>query len=491
VDDSPSAQHALRRRKTPHHETGADVETLAVHATTTAKADDEAPTAAAPRKRPRTNDPTTGDANRINAGEVEQMAMDVTESEKGDRMEMDLLDTVVLSPAASPNCELLLKVELPPEVEKLAEDAVAANKLVLDHLMAQAKKNAAKAAEKALPPSPEPPIPEVIHTFTPTPIDEFPPVHSRTSTRIFDNLDHKQAEVWLMLEFPHVFVQPLDHGFYPPHIAPEMVHLIRDAIQLALGVNGIKVTAPAPHIEVDRLDKAPFTYLVRGMSVNDADKLATQYCLASKSVGLLVYKAGIQAPTFLGSIEGLTIADQEDHYAVLNLVAQTFVDGPVGTILAEISASNPKYAEHQSTDDRVRSILQTLRGHHFEMSSTSGSKRVNFNVYIESPTDDDSDWARLLDTVHATIYKSPLLGTGFHGSLWNCNTCHGVDHPSGLCPFPLLPGWIKATPHKPISDFRRTCAQNLSQTAEVERAQRRDTARGRGTPLRARGTPRR
>ena len=233
-----------------------------------------------------------------------------------------------------------------------------------------------------------------------------------------------------------------------------MVHLIRDGIQLALGVTGIKVTAPSPHDNVDRLDKAPFTYLVHGMSISDADKLVTQYCLASKSIGLLIYKAGIQAPTYLGSVEGLTINDEEDHFSVLNLVAQTYLEGAVGVVLVEISESNPNLQGHESANDRVRAILQTLTGHRFNMNSTLGAKRVNFNLYIESPTDDDSDWARLLETVHETTYRDPLLGNGFHGALWNCNTCHGVDHPSGLCPFPAVPGWIKATPIAPIVEYR-------------------------------------
>ena len=56
-----------------------------------------------------------------------------------------------------------------------------------------------------------------------------------------------------------------------PHIALEMVHLIGDVIQLALRVTRIKVTAPSPHNHVDRFDKALFTYLVHGMSINDAD----------------------------------------------------------------------------------------------------------------------------------------------------------------------------------------------------------------------------
>jgi hypothetical protein len=277
-----------------------------------------------------------------------------------------------------------------PRVEKLVDDAVAANKLVLNHLMAQAVKHTQRAAQRA-PPPPEPTLSEATPDFTPTPEGKFPAVHGRTSTRIFDNLDHAQASVWLTLNAPHVFVQPLDHGFYPPSITPEMVHLIQDAIQLALGITSIKVTAPSPHDNVDRLDKAPFTYLVCGMSISNANKLAVQYCLVSKSIGLLVYKAGIQAPTYIGSIEGLTIDDDEDHVSVLELIAETYLHGPVGAILAKISTLKPSLEHHHFTGDCVYAILQTLTGHHLEMNSTSGSKCVNFNIYIESPTDDNSN----------------------------------------------------------------------------------------------------
>jgi hypothetical protein len=270
-----------------------------------------------------------------------------------------------------------------------------------------------------------------------------------------------------------------------------MVHLIRDAVQLVLGATGIKVTTPSPHDQVDRLDKVPFTYLARGMSVSEANKLVAKYCLVSKNIGLLIYKAGIQALTYLGSIEGLTIDDHKDHISVLHLVTDTYVNGAVGTILGKISASNPNLKQHISTDDRVRAILQTLTGHSLEMNSISSLKCVNFNVYIESSTDDDGDWAHILETVHATTYRHPLLGNGFHGVLWSCNTCHGVDHPSGLCPFTLVPGWIKASYNKPISEFYHSVAQEISHNSEAECTQQHKATCGRGfSPSRTRGTGR-
>jgi hypothetical protein len=362
--------------------------------------------------------------------------------------------------------------------------------------MARVAKNAQKAAPKPpSPPPPEPPRPEDDPLlFTPTPADGFPLVHGRTSTRIFDNLDHEQMSVWLTLDMPHVFVQPLLHGYYPPTVAPEIVHLIRETIQLALGVTGIKVTAPSQAEAVDRLDKAPFTYLVRGMSASDANRLASQYCLASRTIGILIFKAGIQAPTYLGAIDGLAITDQADHESVLQLVAETYLRGPVGEIIDQISADNPNLQSFATNEDRVVHILRTLTGRRLEMNSDAGSKRIIFNIYIQSPTSDDDDWARLLEEVHKTTYRHPLLGSGFHHAPWSCNFCHGIDHPSGHCIFPRLPGWIIAAPHKPIVDFRLKVTQDISRRAAAERAERsrqRALGRGQGTPAsRGRGGPR-
>jgi hypothetical protein len=383
------------------------------------------------------------------------------------------------SPAPSPPRTLV-----PPTItEKLADEDVATNNAVLAHLKAKAAKQKAVRIQKA-PPTPPP---DPIHSeddsllFTPTSSSKFPPVHGYTSTRIFDNLDHEQMSVWLTLESPHIFVQPLCHGYYPPNIAPEMVHLIRETIQLALGTTGIKVTAPSPNEAVTKLNKAPFTYLVRGMSVAEADRLVAKHCLASKTIGLLIYKAGIEAPSYLGSIQGLTIDDHEDHESVLQLVAQTYFQGSIGTILAEISTLHPEFPTQPADTDRVHNILQTLEGRKLELSTGTGSKRTCFNLYIQSPTKDDDDWARLLQAVTSTIYKHALLGNGFHGSPWNCNTCHDVDHPSGLCPFPLLPGWFKAGTLKTIVDFHTSVSHDISRQAAAERAQR-DTSHGWGTP---------
>jgi hypothetical protein len=139
--------------------------------------------------------------------------------------------------------------------------------------IARLEAKAAKAAE---------PIPAALLTlmsdntamFTPHPEGGFPPVQGRNSTFPFDNINHQQLVDWLKLPGPRVFAQPLAHRYYPPHIAQEIVGVLKDVIGDILGHTNVKITAPIATLPPANLDHAPYTYLIRNISVDDAAKLA-------------------------------------------------------------------------------------------------------------------------------------------------------------------------------------------------------------------------
>jgi hypothetical protein len=199
--------------------------------------------------------------------------------------------------------------------------------------------------------------------------------------------------------------------------------------------------------------------------MSDADKLAKQHCLASKQIDLLIFKAGITVPTYLGSVEGLTVRDDADFEDAIRLIQNTYRTGPVGTILGEISVSHLHLQNGRTSEDHTLALLNTLTGFKIDMTAAGGATRTCINIYICSPTDDDDDWAHLLEAINKTIYPDPFLRRGYHTNSWMCNVCHNVDHPAGLCPFSNLPGWIKADPYKPIDDFCRACQQVISVAA--------------------------
>lgn len=73
-----------------------------------------------------------------------------------------------------------------------------------------------------------------------------------------------------------------------------------------------------------------------------------------------------------------------------------------------------------------------------------------FNVYIRPPTCQYGQYKQWLSMLRELVYPLPegpgfALEPGYH-----CHICKDRDHPSGLCPYPKLPGWhrLDTKPHK-------------------------------------------
>jgi hypothetical protein len=66
------------------------------------------------------------------------------------------------------------------------------------------------------------------------------------------------------------------------------------------------------------------------------------------------------------------------------------------------------------------------------------SVHCNSSLFLE-----DTHWAGFAGIIQALQYETALDGTGYAlTTQWLCKTCLGIDHPTGICPFPRLPGWF-------------------------------------------------
>ena len=64
-------------------------------------------------------------------------------------------------------------------------------------------------------------------------------------------------------------------------------------------------------------------------------------------------------PTYLGAIEGLNATDDDDVAEIRELIAQTFSQGEVRSIITEISACDPDLANLEVLE-RVDKVIETL-----------------------------------------------------------------------------------------------------------------------------------
>jgi hypothetical protein len=80
-------------------------------------------------------------------------------------------------------------------------------------------------------------------------------------------------------------------------------------------------------------------------------------------------------------------------------------------------------------------------------ASDGGGTRLTWNIYATPPSQNakrNNEWRR--------VVSSLIFVTTFHGAgqankaLGPCSGCRSLDHPCGLCPFPLMDGWIEPPP---------------------------------------------
>jgi hypothetical protein len=205
----------------------------------------------------------------------------------------------------------------------------------------------------------------------------------------------------------------------------------------------------------------------------------------SERIGFLVYTAQTSLPTYVGGIQGFSASDEEDIATIRSLVQQGFSGPEIAPIIAEISAEGD--LRHLPEEERITKILDTLRVQMVNICAPGGSLHPIANLYINCSFDNDEGWTRLVAKLE---YCNSLIGTGVYHPGWTCTICHGVDHPSGLCPFPQLPGWLNAIPIRPILDYRNQLMRNSDTPAGKQRGASGGNQRGRGgnnSGARARG----
>jgi hypothetical protein len=71
---------------------------------------------------------------------------------------------------------------------------------------------------------------------------------------------------------------------------------------------------------------------------------------------------------------------------------------------------------------------------------------VAWQLSVTPPTNDHAAWLQLRRLFGRLSVMTALHGTAHLQRSYRCNICPSINHPTGLCPFPRLPGWLGPTP---------------------------------------------
>ncbi|KAI0067538.1 hypothetical protein BV25DRAFT_1835184 [Artomyces pyxidatus] len=105
------------------------------------------------------------------------------------------------------------------------------------------------------------------------------------------------------------------------------------------------------------------------------------------------------------------------------------------------------------TETQLFDLLQAIEVECVAVKLTGAVAGHRFNIIAPNMTLTNPDhWYCLVDALQSMRYSDSLQGTGALLPPVRCSLCKADDHPRGLCPFPVTPGWLGGSRRYPGSN---------------------------------------
>ncbi|PBK78979.1 hypothetical protein ARMGADRAFT_1093590 [Armillaria gallica] len=300
----------------------------------------------------------------------------------------------------------------------------------------------------AFPPPPNVPAP-IAYTPVPGP-GGFPVLQGLSRESFFINSDPMLVESWRnSMDRNAIFIRFYDQG-YPVNNGSEQANTLFNLLpRLAREhLPNMQVGTPvAMNPEGHDAGSNPSWYFIRGLTTTARNHLvqATEGVWSTEVATIFVAPAFPRMTSFLFTLDGLSyLTSSQDR--VEWLVRNTWLASP--DVLNYVY-SNRHYL---SSDPAVavRTFTDSVRVQPFVIGNArrSGTRAV-WGIYASPISQTPEIQNHLIETVASLSYGDPS-GMGGRGrrierSFW-CTRCRGIDHPSGLCPYPEVQEWMGPGP---------------------------------------------
>ena len=276
------------------------------------------------------------------------------------------------------------------------------------------------------------------------PVDKYnkapmPKVHDANPTAIFDSIDLSVIDEWDSLPEGKLAAIPFGPEVDKISLHDEIRRRIFTAAAEITKAQQTAVAGPRPHAHAKQDATPPYTFLIYNLSEIQRRTLLDRSVWSSAEITFRVTPLLPTKPDFLFSIAGLSTLATDN---VREMVLRTWQKRePLLAVKAIIQATNND--AHATSLDDLESFLNSMVVERLDMKEKKGILAPRYNVYANANFIQDPDtWEALRHTLATQQYHSTMLGCGtVRLTPFNCRVCHGVDHPSGLCPFLDIEGW--------------------------------------------------
>ena len=276
------------------------------------------------------------------------------------------------------------------------------------------------------------------------PIDKYnkapmPKIHDENPTAIFDLIDLSVIDEWDSLPEGKLAAIPFGNDVNKISLHNDIGRRIFTAAAEITKAQQTAVAGPRPHAHAKPDATPPYTFLIYNLSEIQRRTLLERPVWSSTEITFRVTPLLPTKPDFLFSIAGLSTLATDN---VRGMVLNTWQNREA--IIAMKEAIRVTDNETRATSiQNLEEFLNSMEVKRLDMKEKKGILAPRFNVYAKADFIQDPDtWETLRHILASQQYHSTMLGRGtVRLTPFNCRICHGVDHPSGLCPFLDIEGW--------------------------------------------------
>ena len=147
------------------------------------------------------------------------------------------------------------------------------------------------------------------------------------------------------------------------------------------------------------------------------------------------------------SLTGFTTLDEQ---TVHETIQQTWATPAMcDKIITTIQNKDPQHPNISHLRNNIKNFISMVQVERIDTKMFGSVLTPRFNILSNNPPSSNPyAWTDLRIILTSLQYHTPMDGTGTSLRLTPCAICHSYSHPTGLCPFPKIPGWNGPTPRQ-------------------------------------------
>lgn len=218
---------------------------------------------------------------------------------------------------------------------------------------------------------------------------------------------------------------------------PPLPGFVREHLQRFLCDEEVKVGIPIPADPDDKSAPSPIAMMVFNISKEKVDALLRQKCISMEKITFHFLPLSSAMPNYVGSLRGYNPKEGEN---VRKLIADGLRDGDIQTSIKDLAIQQGMSEDHAA--EFAQRVPGTVDAKELKFKGTGSLDQPFYIITAECPATTKEglrDWRNIIASVNLTHFDA---GQGTWGHPGKCAGCHSGTHPTGLCDFPHLPGWL-------------------------------------------------